>query len=106
MGRTGTLWAYEQTGVMPDAITVAKALGGGPADRRARHRPAPRRRARSPATTARRSPAGPWSRAAALAALDGHSTIRRCSARVRELGERLRAGLERSRTCWRCAGAA
>jgi len=29
MGRTGTLWAYEQTGVRPDAITVAKALGGG-----------------------------------------------------------------------------
>ena len=29
MGRTGTLWAYEQTGVRPDAITAAKALGGG-----------------------------------------------------------------------------
>ena len=29
MGRTGTLWAYQQTGVVPDAITVAKALGGG-----------------------------------------------------------------------------
>jgi len=29
MGRTGTLWAYEQTEVVPDAITVAKALGGG-----------------------------------------------------------------------------
>src|SRR6202035_1274283 len=29
MGRTGTLWAYEQTDVRPDAITVAKALGGG-----------------------------------------------------------------------------
>jgi acetylornithine/N-succinyldiaminopimelate aminotransferase len=29
MGRTGTLWAYEQTGVIPDAITLAKALGGG-----------------------------------------------------------------------------
>jgi predicted acetylornithine/succinylornithine family transaminase len=29
MGRTGTLWAYEQTGVVPDAITAAKALGGG-----------------------------------------------------------------------------
>jgi acetylornithine/N-succinyldiaminopimelate aminotransferase len=29
MGRTGTLWAYQQTGVVPDAMTVAKALGGG-----------------------------------------------------------------------------
>jgi acetylornithine/N-succinyldiaminopimelate aminotransferase len=29
MGRTGTLWAYEQTGVLPDAVTSAKALGGG-----------------------------------------------------------------------------
>ena len=29
MGRTGTLWAYEALDVRPDAITVAKALGGG-----------------------------------------------------------------------------
>jgi len=29
MGRTGSLWAYEQTGVVPDALTTAKALGGG-----------------------------------------------------------------------------
>jgi predicted acetylornithine/succinylornithine family transaminase len=29
LGRTGSLWAYEQTGVVPDAITTAKALGGG-----------------------------------------------------------------------------
>jgi acetylornithine/succinyldiaminopimelate/putrescine aminotransferase len=29
MGRTGTLWAYQQTGVTPDAMTSAKALGGG-----------------------------------------------------------------------------
>jgi acetylornithine/N-succinyldiaminopimelate aminotransferase len=29
MGRTGTMWAYQHTGVRPDAITAAKALGGG-----------------------------------------------------------------------------
>jgi predicted acetylornithine/succinylornithine family transaminase len=29
MGRTGTVWAYEQSGVVPDAMTSAKALGGG-----------------------------------------------------------------------------
>lgn len=29
MGRTGTLWSYEQTPVVPDAMTSAKALGGG-----------------------------------------------------------------------------
>ena len=29
MGRTGTLWAHEQLGVRPDAMTVAKGLGGG-----------------------------------------------------------------------------
>lgn len=29
VGRTGTLWAFEQTPVKPDAMTLAKGLGGG-----------------------------------------------------------------------------
>jgi len=29
VGRTGSLWAYEQTPVRPDVLTTAKALGGG-----------------------------------------------------------------------------
>ncbi len=29
LGRAGTLWAYEHSGVVPDALTTAKALGGG-----------------------------------------------------------------------------
>lgn len=29
LGRTGTLFAYEQTPVVPDVVTLAKALGGG-----------------------------------------------------------------------------
>jgi acetylornithine/N-succinyldiaminopimelate aminotransferase len=29
IGRTGTLWAHEQSGVVPDAMTLAKGLGGG-----------------------------------------------------------------------------
>jgi acetylornithine/N-succinyldiaminopimelate aminotransferase len=29
MGRTGSLWAYQQTPVRPDLMTSAKALGGG-----------------------------------------------------------------------------
>lgn len=29
MGRTGSLWAYEQLPVRPDLLTTAKALGGG-----------------------------------------------------------------------------
>jgi acetylornithine/N-succinyldiaminopimelate aminotransferase len=29
-GRTGSLWAYEQEGAVPDILTLAKALAGGP----------------------------------------------------------------------------
>lgn len=29
VGRTGTLWGYEQEGVLPDAMSIAKGIGGG-----------------------------------------------------------------------------
>ena len=29
MGRTGTLWNYEQHKVIPDMMTLAKPIGGG-----------------------------------------------------------------------------
>lgn len=29
MGRTGTLWSYEQFGFLPDIVTMGKSLGGG-----------------------------------------------------------------------------
>ena len=29
VGRTGTLWAYESEGVVPDAMAIAKGIGGG-----------------------------------------------------------------------------
>ena len=93
MGRTGTLWAYEQTGVRPDAITVAKALGGGlpigaliTAERLAD--------VLETGDHGSTFAGGPVVAAAALAALeltDDPSLLER----VRELGTRLAAGLER-----------
>ena len=93
MGRTGSLWAYEQTGVMPDAITAAKALGGGlPIGALVT---GPRLAdVLAPGDHGSTFAGGPVVACAALAALeltDDPGLL----ARVRELGERLRAGLER-----------
>jgi acetylornithine/N-succinyldiaminopimelate aminotransferase len=91
MGRTGTLWAYEQTGVVPDAITSAKALGGGlpigaliTGPRLAD--------VLQPGDHGSTFAGGPLVCAAALVALEVCSDAALLE-RVRELGERLRAGL-------------
>jgi predicted acetylornithine/succinylornithine family transaminase len=91
LGRTGSLWAYEQTPVQPDVLTSAKALAGG-----------------LPAAACVTSPehgevlghgehgstfaGGPLVASAALAALDvidDPELLRR----VRELGSHLREGI-------------
>jgi acetylornithine/N-succinyldiaminopimelate aminotransferase len=93
MGRTGTLWAYQQTGVIPDAITVAKALGGGlpigaliTGSRLAD--------VLQPGDHGSTFAGGPVIGAAALAALEVTDDAA-LLARVGELGARLAAGLER-----------
>ena len=61
MGRTGTLWAYEQTGVRARRDGGREGAGRRPADRRAGDRRAAGGRPAARAITARRSPAAPWS---------------------------------------------
>jgi acetylornithine/N-succinyldiaminopimelate aminotransferase len=92
MGRTGSLWAYEQTGVTPDAFTAAKALGGGlPIGALVT---APRLAdVFAPGDHASTFAGGPVIAAAALAALEIVEDPA-LLARVRELGLRLAAGLE------------
>ncbi|MCD6725731.1 MAG: acetylornithine/succinylornithine family transaminase [Solirubrobacteraceae bacterium] len=89
MGRTGSLWAYEQTGVVPDAMTSAKALAGGlpmgaliTGGRLAD--------VLQPGDHGSTFGGGPVVAAAALAALE-ETASPDLLARVRELGERLRA---------------
>jgi acetylornithine/N-succinyldiaminopimelate aminotransferase len=92
MGRTGTLWAYEQTAVVPDAMTSAKALGGGLPIGALITGPklADVLQAGDHGST---FAGGPLVCAAALVALDVCSDPE-LLARVVTLGERLRAGLE------------
>ncbi len=95
MGRTGTLWAFEQTSVRPDVLTAAKALAsglpigvciaGGDAARML-----------EPGDHGTTFGGSPVVAAAALATLELIDD-ERMLASVRRLGERLRAGLERLR---------
>ena len=91
MARTGTLWAYEHSGVVPDALTTAKALGGGVpigaliAGERLSG-------VLRPGDHGSTFAGGPLVAAAANAALDVLEDPA-LHARVRELGERVREGL-------------
>jgi acetylornithine/N-succinyldiaminopimelate aminotransferase len=91
MGRTGTLWAYEQTPVVPDAMTVAKALGGGlPIGALVTgERLADVLRPGEHGSTFAGGPVVAAAAHAALDVIDDDALL----ARVRELGERLAAGL-------------
>ncbi len=91
LGRTGTLWAYQHSGVVPDALTVAKALGGGlpigalvTGERLAD--------IFAPGDHGSTFAGGPVPCAAGLAVLDVIDD-EQLLARVRELGERLRHAL-------------
>jgi len=92
MGRTGSLWAYEQLPARPDVLTTAKALGGGlpvGACVTTGEQGAVLERGDHGSTFA----GGPLVARAALAALevvDDPELLRG----VRELGARLRSGLE------------
>ncbi len=92
LGRCGTMWCYQQSGVVPDAMTTAKALGGGlpigaliTGERLSR--------VLQPGDHGSTFPGGAVVTAAAHAALDVLEDPA-LHARVRELGERLTARLE------------
>ncbi len=92
MGRTGSLWAYEQLPARPDVLTSAKALGGGlPAGACVT---APELAdTLQPGDHGSTFAGGPLASAAALAAfdvIDDPALLRR----VRELGGRIREALE------------
>jgi predicted acetylornithine/succinylornithine family transaminase len=91
LGRTGTLWAYEQTGVVPDALTTAKALAGGlPIGALVTGpRLADVFQAGDHGSTFGGGPLVCAAANAVLDVIDDEALL----ARVRDLGERLRAGL-------------
>ena len=92
VGRTGSLWAYEQSPVRPDVITSAKALGGGMPIGACITGPEAAD-ALEPGDHGSTFAGGPIATSAALAVLDvvdDPALLRR----VRELGALLREGLE------------
>jgi predicted acetylornithine/succinylornithine family transaminase len=92
IGRTGSLWAYEQTPVRPDVITSAKALGGGMPIGACITGP-DAAEALQPGDHGSTFAAGPIATSAALVVLDAVDDPALLRS-VRELGSRLRSGLE------------
>jgi predicted acetylornithine/succinylornithine family transaminase len=91
LGRTGSLWAFQQTPVRPDVITSAKALGGGLPVGACITAPVAAD-VLEPGDHGSTFAGGPVATVAALAVLDlvdDPALLRR----VRELGEELRRGL-------------
>ncbi|MBK5220677.1 MAG: acetylornithine/succinylornithine family transaminase [Thermoleophilia bacterium] len=92
IGRTGSLWAYQQSPIRPDVITSAKALGGGVPIGACITAPVAAD-VLEPGDHGSTFAGGPVATAAALAVLevvDDPALLRR----VRELGALLREGLE------------
>ncbi len=92
MGRTGSLWAYQQTPIRPDVLTSAKALGGGMPIGACVTGPAAAD-VLEPGDHGSTFAGGPVATSAALAVLDvvdDPELLRR----VRERGAQLREGLE------------
>jgi acetylornithine/N-succinyldiaminopimelate aminotransferase len=92
IGRTGSLWAYEQTPVRPDVITSAKALGNGMPIGACITGPAAAE-ALQPGDHGSTFAAGPIGTSAALAVLDAVDDPALLRS-VREMGGLLRTGLE------------
>jgi len=92
LGRTGSLWAYEQTPVRPDVITSAKALGNGMPIGACITGPQAAE-VLQPGDHGSTFAAGPIGTSAALAVLDQVDDPALLRS-VRELGTRLRGGLE------------
>lgn len=93
VGRTGTFWAYEASGVVPDVLTSAKGLAGGVPIGAVLARPEIAR-AFEPGAHASTFGGNPLACAAALAVL-GEIDARGLLENVRAMGARLGAGLER-----------
>jgi acetylornithine/N-succinyldiaminopimelate aminotransferase len=91
LARTGPLWAFQRSGVVPDALTTAKALGGGVPIGALVAGPSVRD-VLAPGDHGSTFAGGALVAAAANAALDVLEDPA-LGARVEELGERVRAGL-------------